>query len=93
MDMDFEWDAAKSEKNRRDRGFGFEVAALIFEGPTVEWCDVREVWGEARIVAIGLVEGRVRAVIYTERGGVRRILSARRARKKEEEIWRWSVSP
>lgn len=90
--MDFEWDETRSEKNRRERGFGFGVAALVFDGPTVEWCDVRQAWGEARIVAIGLVEGRVRAVIYTERNGVRRILSARRARKKEEEIWRWCVN-
>lgn len=91
--MEYEWDGQKSEKNRRERGFGFDVAALIFDGPVIEWCDIREPWGEARVVAIGAVEGRPLAVIYTDRGNVRRIVSARRARKKEEELWRWCAKP
>ena len=91
--MDFEWDEAKSERNSRERGFGFDLAALIFEGPVIEWCDVREDWGETRIVAVGAVREAILAVVHTERGGVQRIISARRARKKEVELWRWSVSP
>ena len=93
MTMDFEWDDAKSEKNRSERGFGFDFAALIFEGPVIEWCDVREAWGETRILAVGSAEGAIIAVVYTERGDVRRIISARRAREKEVELWQWSVSP
>lgn len=31
--MDFEWDKAKSERTRRERGAGFLTAALIFAGP------------------------------------------------------------
>jgi uncharacterized DUF497 family protein len=93
MNMDFEWDEAKSEKNRRERGFGFEVAASIFDGFVIEWSDVRETWGEARVVAIGSAEGFILAVVYTDRDVVRRIISARRARKKEEELWRWCASP
>jgi uncharacterized DUF497 family protein len=85
--MDFEWDAAKSSRNLAERGFGFDAAALIFEGPVIEWCDVRHTWGEARIVAVGAVSGVMLAVIYTDRGDVRRIISARRARKKEIELW------
>lgn len=93
MDMDFEWDDAKSAKNRRERGFGFDWAALIFERPVIEWSDVREAWGEGRVVAVGSVEGVIIAVIYTDRDDVRRIISARRARRKEEELWRWCVNP
>ena len=91
--MDFEWDEAKSDKNNHERGFGFDLAALIFEGPVIEWCDIREEWGEARIVAVGHVVGLIIAVIYTERGAIRRIISARQARRKEAELWQWSVSP
>jgi uncharacterized DUF497 family protein len=91
--MDFEWDEAKSERNYRERGFGFGFAALIFEGPVIEWCDVWEDWGETRIVAVGAVQDAILAVVHTERGGVRRIISARRARKKEAELWRWTVNP
>jgi len=91
--MQFEWDESKSQRNRRERGFSFERAALIFQGPIIEWCDIREDWGETRIVAVGSVEDDILAVIYTERGELRRIISARKARKKERELWLWSVSP
>jgi hypothetical protein len=89
--MDFGWDETKSDRNRRERGFGYDSAALIFDGPVIEWCDTREAWGETRVVAVGSVEGVMLAVVYTDRGNVRRIVSARRARKKECELWRWSV--
>ena len=91
--MDFEWDDAKSAKNRRERDFGFDWAALILEGAVIEWSDVREAWGEDRVVAVGSVDGVVLAVIYTDRDDVRRIISVRRARRKEEELWRRCVNP
>ncbi|HEY1613062.1 MAG TPA: BrnT family toxin [Rhizomicrobium sp.] len=87
--MLFEWDETKSAKNYRERGFGFDVAALVFEGGVLEWCDVREVWGEPRVVAIGSVNGVVLAVVYTDRDRTRRIISARRARDAEVALWRW----
>jgi uncharacterized protein len=90
--MEFEWDDAKSERNRRERGFGYDTAALIFEGPVIEWCDIRKNWNETRIVAVGSTDGRIVAVIYTDRGDVRRIISARRARKKECQLWQSSVN-
>lgn len=88
----FEWDDAKSERTRHERGFGFEDAAMIFTGPDLEWCDVREAWGEVRVLAIGEADGVVLAVVYTDRqtdmGDVRRIISARPARRKERDLWR-----
>lgn len=90
--MHFEWDLSKSRRNFEARGFGFDAAALIFEGPVIEWCDVRDTWGEARVLALGVLDGVVIAVIYTDRGNVRRIISARRARKKEMELWQWCVN-
>jgi uncharacterized DUF497 family protein len=89
--MDLEWDEAKSRRNFEERGFGYDAAALIFDGPVIEWCDVREPWGEARVMAVGAVEGVVLAVVYTDHGHVRRIISARKARRKERELWQWSV--
>jgi uncharacterized DUF497 family protein len=88
--MGFEWDEAKSE---RERGFGYDAAALIFEAPVIEWCDVREEWNETRIVAVGSTGGGILAVIYTDRGDVRRIISARRARRKECRLWQSLVNP
>ena len=92
MAVEFEWDETKSKRNLEGRGFGYDAAALIFEGPVIEWCDVREAWGEARVVAVGSVNGVLLAVVYTDRGDVRRIISARKARKKESELWQWSIN-
>jgi hypothetical protein len=84
-------DEAKNASTRRERGFGFEAAARVFDGPTVEWCDIRGHWGEERVVAIGAVRLLILAVVYTNRGAARRIISVRVARKKEAELWQWSA--
>lgn len=85
--MEFEWDDKKSEWTRRERGFDFATAAHIFDGPVVEWEDNRRDWGEVRMVAVGVVGEDILTVIYTDRGDRRRIISARRPRKKEREAW------
>jgi transcriptional regulator with XRE-family HTH domain len=53
--MLFEWDEAKSGRNLSERGFGFDYAARIFLGPTLEKPDDRRDYGEIRIQAIGQV--------------------------------------
>jgi len=40
--------------------------------------------GEERIRAVGLANGFVLVVVYTERGDTIRLISARRATKREE---------
>lgn len=84
----FEWDEAKSEANLRERGFDFAYAALIFDGPTLEWDDVRQDYGERRILAIGQADEDVLFVVYTWRGAVRRIISARLANRRERDAYR-----
>ena len=85
--MRFAWDLDKHERNRSERGFGFDFAALIFGGDTLEWLDDRQDYGEARIRAIGEADGLVLCVVFTDRGDVRRIISARLASKKERDRW------
>ena len=86
--MEFGWDTAKSEMTRRERGFGFEYSARIFAGPTLEAVDRRRDYGEERIKAIGEIDGRVYVVIYTDRPGVRWIISAWKASGKDIRTWR-----
>ena len=89
--MDFEWDPVKSEANLRDRGFDFEFATLIFEGPTLEREDSRRDYGERRILAIGLADGIHVTVVFTDRKvddrSTRRIISARRSNQREREAY------
>ena len=85
--MNFTWDGAKSERNFIARGFGFDFAALIFSGSVLEAEDGRRDYGERRWRAIGLVQGFILVVVFTDRGDDRRIISARLANKKERQLW------
>ncbi len=84
----FEWDEAKSRWNLEERGFDFEFAARVFQGDLLEYEDRRRDYGERRIIAIGEVEGEVLFVAYTWRGASRRIISARRASRRERGAYR-----
>lgn len=84
----FEWDEEKSAANWRQRGFDFAYAALIFEGPTLERDDLRFAYRERRIQAIGKVDENILFVVYTWRGAVRRIISARLANRRERDAYR-----
>lgn len=89
--MDFQWDQTKSAANFEERGFDFEFATLIFDGPTLERPDTRKDYGEDRVIAIGTADGICLTVVYTDRaaGGrqVRRIISARRSSQREREAY------
>jgi uncharacterized DUF497 family protein len=85
--MLFEWDEAKSRRNLSKRGFGFDYAARLFLGPTLEKRDTRRDYGEVRMQAIGQVGDDVLFVVYTDRGSARHIISARLANRKERRSW------
>ncbi len=86
--MIFEWDEAKSRANARGRLLPFDVAAAMFDGPTLEVVDARRDYGEVRIKAIGEVDGLGLACVYTARGEARRIISLRLANRKERDDYR-----
>ncbi|BCM86144.1 hypothetical protein NS228_07485 [Methylobacterium indicum] len=89
--MDFDWHDEKNEKVRAERGFGFEDAVGIFLGRIVEWQDLRQAYGEPRMIAVGEVGGRFYTVVYTDRGPVRWIITAWPSNRKERTRWRNSV--
>jgi uncharacterized DUF497 family protein len=63
----FEWDEAKSNRNRADRGFDFEYACQIFVRPVLEEDDRRRNYGESRIIATGEIGTETFVVVYTWR--------------------------
>ncbi len=82
--MQIEFDKAKSDACFEQRGFDFQYAAHAFldEARTVQE-DVRADYGEDRYQLLGRIEGRVFQVVYTLRGQVVRIISARKANARE----------
>jgi uncharacterized protein len=85
----FEWDSDKGEANKEKHGISFEDAVELFDAPYLRSLSDRS--GEIRWVAFGKAQERVIAVIYTEREGRIRIISARMARTKEREIYQQRV--
>jgi len=82
------WDPAKNAANIAKHGVSFEQAARIFDGPVLTGTDDRVYHGEMREISIGLLDGiATLVVVHTDRGGVTRIISARRALKKERELY------
>ena len=88
--MEFEWDDAKNTLNIEKHGIDFDDAIAIWEGPVHIRPSPRH--GEIRWVAVGVADGIEIAVIYTERGAVKRLISARRARKNERRTYRQAYS-
>jgi uncharacterized DUF497 family protein len=87
MDEDrFEWDAEKTAANVRDHGIAFEKATKVFRDIfAVEQIDDREDYGEERMNLLGMSDGVILHVTYTERGNRIRMISARRAEKHERD--------
>lgn len=86
--MKFEWDKKKNEVNLLKHGIGFEEAKLIFNGPVLTREDKRHVYGETRKTSIGEIEKIiVVVVVHTKRGENMRIISARKANKKERSLY------
>ncbi len=64
------------------------MASEIFDQPVLQIVDSRRDYGEQRIRAIGqTTDGRLLAVVYTDRGNTRWIISARPASRKERQLW------
>jgi uncharacterized protein len=84
--VDFEWDEGKNELNLANHGFDFADAAEIFDFPMLIELDDRRDYGEERWIAIGLLQQRIVAVVYTEPSDtVTRIISLRKALSHERK--------
>ena len=82
--MDFEWDNAKEQANRKKHGVDFRTAARVFLDPYMIEFDDLDGAAELRFNAIDLVDGRMLFVTYALRGEVVRIVSARGAEPREK---------
>ena len=86
MNGRFEWDNEKAASNWRDHGVTFDQAAkAVNDQFSVERIDDREAYGEESINLLGIYDGVVLHVTYSERGERIRIISARRADRHEQD--------
>ena len=84
--MEFEFDPKKSESNKAKHGVDFVAAQAI-------WADDERLEvpartdDEPRTLVIGMAAGKLWSAIVTLRGGKIRLISVRRARKEERQLY------
>jgi uncharacterized DUF497 family protein len=86
--LGFEWDENKNASNFAKHGLLFEEAIAMFNGFVSIRRDERRNYGEDRFIAGGMVQGQCMTLVFTQRPhGICRIISVRKARKDEREIY------
>lgn len=85
-----EWDNAKNQENIRKHGLSFELAQVVFNDPNaIEYYDKEHSTAdEQRYICIGDIGGFVVVfVVYQDKQGNIRMISARGAEPKEKEAY------
>lgn len=81
------WDEAKRRRNIRVHGLDFEGADAIWGNFTVTREDIRERYGEKRLVTFGLLNGEVVVLVHSERDADMHVISLRRAERYEARYY------
>jgi uncharacterized protein len=79
-----EFDEAKNLRNIRERGISFERFADMDLETAVTVEDARTDYGERRVRLFGYIDGRLHVAVITYRGDKVRVISLRRANRREE---------
>ena len=87
MPLSFEWDESKAKANLAKHGLSFEEASTVFGDPlSLTIPDPAHSQAEDRSIIVGNSHRqKLLVVVHTERGDNIRIISARRATRKERE--------
>ena len=84
--MSFEYDHAKSEANRQKHGIDFESAKQLWQDTDLIEIPARTE-DEHRFVVIGKINEKHWSAVITYRGSTIRLISVRRSRKTEVELY------
>lgn len=83
----FEWNDAKAKSNLAKYRISFAVAATVLLDPHhVGEGATRTEDGKSRQKVVGAIEERLFTVVFVRRGEVCRMISARRANAREDEV-------
>ena len=84
--MEFEFDSRKSELNKKKHGMDFIEAQMLWDDTDRVEIPARTV-DEQRFLVIGKIADKYWSTIITYRGEKIRIISVRRSRQEEVEIY------
>ena len=82
-----EFDAAKNAQNIRTRGIGFERFSAMDLETAISVEDTRKDYSELRLRVFGYIDRLLHAAVITPRGEKIRVISLRRANRREERAY------
>ncbi len=85
--MRFTWSERKRAINLKDHGLDFVDSPRVFEGATYTFEDARFDYGEQRFETLGLLAGIPVSIVHTESEDEIRVISFRKATKREANIY------
>jgi len=89
--MRIEYDATKDRRNVEQRGISFDSAAQLLDSEPLIVEDTRRDYRERRFIAYGWLGDRLHVCVYTLRGDAYRIISLRKANRREIGAYRAEV--
>ena len=84
--MKLDWDETKRQATLRERGLDFADVALIDWETAITFDDDRRDYGERRQVCLGRMREQVVVVAFTFRGNALRVISMRKANRRERKL-------
>ena len=91
--MDIDFDPAKNQLNIQQRGLDFERVTDFDFQTAVFSIDDRFDYGEIRHRALGFIDGRLYALVFAETAGGIRVISFRKANKREVNRYEAATQP
>ncbi len=85
--MQFAWSERKRAVNIKEHGLDFVDAPSVIEGFTFTFQDVRFAYEEQRFETLGLLSGVPVSIVHTETDDEIRIISFRKATKREANLY------
>ena len=76
-------DPKKDRRNIATRGLSLDLAEQLDWATALIWEDRRKDYGEQRYCVLGFIEDRLHSVVFTPRNGKARVISLRKANKRE----------
>ena len=76
-------DPEKERRNLAERGLSLDLAEQLDWSTALIWEDTRRDYGEPRYCVLGFIGDRLYSVVFTPRNGAPRVISLRKANKRE----------
>jgi uncharacterized DUF497 family protein len=83
--MALQYDPRKNAANIAKRGLPFDRVNDLEWRTSIVRQDIRRDWGEMRLLVMAKLDGKLHAAVVTPRGDDLRVISFRRAHRKEEK--------